>query len=462
MSLEARAGVDVPLFRLIRRLFMKHPVVVGSSFAGLLISHRLARAGIYHLLVGKRPDFHSLRIGESLDFAGTWLLKENFGHLSRFFHRKDQVFALGARGQVLRFDTNSFLADRIAHLLLRGGIGLRNLDFRLIHLDRQGFDGALYDEVIANPHVRRIEADVEAVTYDHHSDRIVELTLHGGARVEPSVVFDATFHRRLIAEAAGVRREDLGGPRVAVFTHLYAVEKNREPANEWEVSTSVLNFGRSVLPPGVEGQGWCIPFRNHVSIGLSILPPNASVSPEELVGQLLEAFKSRGINVVERFPQKGPIVSVPHQYFTHARAAGANWLLAGGACTQIHFFSSTGVTTALGAAEIAVEFLKNPKSAQRYESFLRGLVGGHPIFDEIEERGKNGEISLPLLRRWVRSVFLRTWSCFTISRVPRRRMFANAIYRVFASQLYPIIGRHVTSYYSLTASPVGTGSQPQV
>lgn len=431
----------------------KPPVIIGAGFAGLLISHRLARYGIPHLLIGKTPDFRALRVGESLDFAGTWLLKENFGHLGRFFYRKDQVFALGTEGQVINFKTDQFLADPVpGDLFLRIGMGLRLSDLRLIHLDRQGFDHALYEEVMASPCVERREAEVEAVEYDPGSDRVIALKLEGGERIEPSVVFDATFNRRLIAEAARVPVQWLSGPRVATFTHLHAVDKDKEPSEDWEVSTTVMNLGRGLLALGVEGQGWCIPFRNHVSVGLSMLPMESPPEAEHLIGLLLNAFGERGIPVAERFPQMGLVSTIRHRYFTHAKAAGANWLLAGGACTQIHFFSSTGVTTALAAAEVAPDFVKDSRAARRYQGFLEGLASGHRIFAEIEERGQRGELCAPLVKRWVHSVFLRTWGCLKTASSLRRRLVASFYYRLFSSELYYMFEQRAAHYYSLSTT----------
>src|SRR5690348_839561 len=66
------------------------PVVLGSGLTGLSVSHSLSRAGVDHVLVGRRPDM-APRLGESMNLEGTLLLWEMFPELSRFFYPKREV-----------------------------------------------------------------------------------------------------------------------------------------------------------------------------------------------------------------------------------------------------------------------------------------------------------------------------------------------------------------------------------
>jgi hypothetical protein len=102
---------------------MSVPVVIGSGLTGLSISHRLSRASIDHVLIGRRPDM-SPRLGESLNLEGTLLAWEMFPQLSRFFFPKARVLGyLGAHEVICEFEVSRRLVSR---LVFRDGLCSRH------------------------------------------------------------------------------------------------------------------------------------------------------------------------------------------------------------------------------------------------------------------------------------------------------------------------------------------------
>ena len=68
------------------------PVVIGSSFAGVLVSLSLSRAGVQHILIGGDEPDDSPRLGESLnECASPELFSEYSEEFPDCFHTKSHI-----------------------------------------------------------------------------------------------------------------------------------------------------------------------------------------------------------------------------------------------------------------------------------------------------------------------------------------------------------------------------------
>ena len=179
------------------------PLIIGAGFTGLAISSELSRAGIEHVLVGSGlPD--PPRLGETLEVIGSCEILRIFPEYADHLYPKvnTRVF-FGDR--VVTFNFN---ANRGANLLYRGlGIGAIPSFF---HMDRTGFDDAMFADVTQKPQVRYIDDLVAEVNYDAQTDRIDSVTLRSGETIATSHVFDASSFARVVARAAALTSKTLG------------------------------------------------------------------------------------------------------------------------------------------------------------------------------------------------------------------------------------------------------------
>ena len=353
------------------------PIILGAGLTGLAISRALSAAGIAHVLVGEAPG-GAPRLGESLNAEGSQELAHQFPDLQRFFTAKQR--------QKVFFGNHALTVD---FLPLRQGrlqdelLGLpASVD--LLHVDRVGFDAALFDAVVGDAHCTYLADQAEALTYRQSTDHIEAVEFAGGRRLAASFVFDATNYVRFLARKLGVARTVLGPKRRVVFAHYHgqnAVVQDKTSAQNtgqpvWMKATSLLRLASST--DGFEGLAWCIPLGNYVSLGVSVDPEVTPQRSSLLLDWLERAYALRGLEVRRNFPERSAPQDFVYEHFNHERCAGANWLLTGPTCCQFWFPAAAGVATGLIAARLAAGFLRAPKqTAAVYQDYIDGLAAAH-------------------------------------------------------------------------------------
>jgi flavin-dependent dehydrogenase len=354
---------------------MSIPVVIGSGLTGLSISRSLSSASIDHVLLGRRPDT-SPRLGESMNLEGTLLLWEMFPQLSRFFYPKAQVLGyLGGHEVVCDFDVGKRLVSR----LVFRAMGFAPAE-EFLQVDRLGFDAALWDLTTANAHCTVLDAQVEALDFDAASDRFTGVRLSDGAVIEPSYVFDATNHGRLLGQTAKLAYRTLSAPQRVAYTHYHLPEGAPFGLEDWERTTAVVRLFAET--DGIEAIAWCIPLGSYVSVGVSMNAEESSLSDEELLSRTATAFHRYGIDYRRRFSQPAELKGLRHSYFVYDRAYGTNWLLAGPSFCQVWWMAGAGVGTALSAARLAPKLLRDPQRwGAEYDRYMKKLEAMQGTFD---------------------------------------------------------------------------------
>jgi flavin-dependent dehydrogenase len=350
-----------------------HPVILGAGLTGLAISRSLSAAGVTHVLVGNRPT-DSPRLGESLNAEGSLEIARLFPRLSRFFFRKRQQ-ALFFGGHALSFDSIAYAADRVYSRLLGYPATVQ-----LLHVDRVGFDRALFEAAIADDCCLYREDRAVALDYHPATDRIHGVQLASGQAVVPAYVFDATNDARFVARKLGVRCNVIGEGRRVVFAHYSAADGVRDRPPPWMQATALLRLdGRT---DSVEGLAWCIPLGDYVSVGTSVDPEQTGANPSLLLDWVDRAYATRGIDVRRAFPNRGTPVDLQYEHYTHERCYGRNWLLAGPSCCQVWFPSASGVAAGLIAARLAPDVLRAPsRTPAVYQAYLDQLAATHSMLD---------------------------------------------------------------------------------
>jgi flavin-dependent dehydrogenase len=353
----------------------QHPVIVGSGLTGMSISRTLSRAKIRHVLVGGPPG-DTPRLGESLNMEGTFGLLELFPELSRYFYPKRVVTGYLADHEL----TCNFQLDRSrgAHVIYRA-LGRKPVP-EFLQFDRMGFDAALFEATAANPYCTVVESPVGEFRYDRERDRFSALHLRDGTELDPSYVFDASNHGRLLGKAAGIGTTLLGDPQRVAYTHYHAPAGTPVGTEAWEASTVIVRLFRE--DDGIDALAWCIPLGSYVSVGISLRDGETEADDDALLETAHRAFVRYGIRYGERFVRPARTMGLRHRYFIHDRAYGANWMLAGPSFCQVWWMAGAGVGSAFAAAEVAPRILRDPMGIGRtYESYLRPLVDIHETFD---------------------------------------------------------------------------------
>lgn len=319
----------------------------------------------------------------------------------------------------------------------------------LIQFDRLGFDDALYKKVCSSSYCKRICERVKGIEYDSYTDSITKICFLNGDILEPSYVFDATNHGRLLGQAAHIACHMIGEEQRVVYTHYHAHNDDAKYSEEWEYSTNII----ALTPENdtLQGIAWCIPLGGYVSIGVNLKASDDHLTDEEILTIAEEAYARRGLHYRRRYPHPTTVMSLKHRFFIHERAYGGNWLLAGTAYCQIWWMSGAGVGMALSAAQVAVRILQNPKKiGHLYQEYLQGLLHLHRIFDwfvftdasrlTVEDLARQADqLVTANLRRISRSTRLRNnkigiFFGFLFSRLVRVRGYCRAIKTELAKQ----------------------------
>lgn len=303
-------------------------VVVGAGVAGLAAAITLARAGCSTLCVDPDPP-PRLRVGESLDWSSPSLLgKVGVPHdrlvEARIGTWKREVHGIASSGSRLVGRTEAWM-------------GRWPLRFQLetIHVDRERFDTALYEEALSVG-VRFVSEAVTDVEVD--ADQVLSCSTRSGARLVARWYLDASGRARLLARAMGIDRQDLASPRVALWTH------RRIPQS---VDGTVLHLDDG---PGELRWAWEIPVNtDRASVGVVISGTefrqrrDDGADPEEVFGQMLASFG----DIEQGGPPDAPVHVRSFHTYAHERVSGANWMMIGEAAAFVDPLTSTGVSTAL-------------------------------------------------------------------------------------------------------------------
>ena len=404
------------------------PVILGTGLSGLAVSRALSAAGIEHVLIGDPPG-ETPRLGESLNAEGSLEIAQQFPALARYFFDKRRV-ALFFGEHALAFESIQACAAP-AYYALFG----YPLTVPLLHVDRVGFDRALFDTAVADDHCLHVEGRAAALDYRPDADRIDAVELTSGRRIASSYVFDATNHARFVARRLGVRVNRIGEPRRVVFAHYRAA--GREPAAPppWMRTTSLLRL--EARTDHVDGLAWCIPLGDYVSVGISVDPAKTRANPELLLDWTDKAYATIGIDVRGAFAARGAPVDQRYEHYTHARCSGRNWLLAGPSCCQIWFPSAAGVATGLIAARLALDLLCTPaQTGALYQSYMEQTAASHSMLDWLAH-GDSRSVTARELRQRSQAMVLgnakRLARYLGIQGTPAQLAFGDAFARMYES-----------------------------
>jgi flavin-dependent dehydrogenase len=380
------------------------------------------------VLVGDQPT-EAPRPGESLNAEGSLEIARQFPDLAQFFADKQRL-TLFFGGHALSFDSLQFEAGRSYYSLLGYPATVQ-----LRHVDRIGFDPALFDAAIADPHCIHLDGKAAALDYQAATDRITGVLLASGKAIVSTYVFDATNQARFVARQLGVPLHRIGTPRRVVFAHYRAAATTTAPPPLWLHATSLLRL--DVSKDQVEGLAWCIPVGGYVSVGISVDPEQAGANPELLLDWVDQAYSRRGVDLRAAFPGRGAPVDLRHDHYNHQRCFGRNWLLAGTSCCQFWFPSAAGVATGLVAARLAPDVLKAPVQVPRtYWEYINQVSASHSGLEWLVTDDPWSVTFEELQRRtqaMIAGNLTRLGSYLALHDAPPELAFGDAVWRLFES-----------------------------
>jgi flavin-dependent dehydrogenase len=420
------------------------PVILGTGLTGVAISRSLSAAGIRHVLIGAPPG-DKPRLGESMNTEGSLEIARQFSDFQQFFFPKQRQ-ALFFGGNTIAFDSIQYAAGRAYYPLLGYPPTVQ-----LLHVDRLGFDRAVFAAAIADNHCVHLDDKTTGLDYDPPADRINGVHLASGRTVPSTFVFDATNQACVVARMAGVRCLQIGNTRRVVFAHYASSTQSAgSPLPAWMNATSLLRLYAGKDP--VEGLAWCIPLGNYVSIGVSVDPRQTAADGQALLDWTERALAARGINVREAFPSRGNPIDAQHEHYNHERCFGRNWLLAGASCCQIWFPSSSGVAMGLVAARLAVDVLRAPDTVPPlYQAYIDQVAGIHSGLEWLV-RDDPATVTAEVLQRRAEAMstanLKRLGEYLSFQSAPAELAFGDAVRRLFESDRRP-------------ASPVRVESAPK-
>ncbi|MCB0212607.1 MAG: hypothetical protein KDJ52_24905, partial [Anaerolineae bacterium] len=261
------------------------PVIIASSLTGLLISYSLSKARIPHILIGGAEPDDKPKLGESMNERASlecWRFLDP--EFRQYFHTKSHVSFLNGKIVSMQYLANP--NRDISKISPRKAKAPSPAIFKgLLHLDRIGFDQALYRKVKASEYCTFIHNPRANVIYDQGSDKITAICLEDGPRLEtPAYVFDATGPFGLVARAAGVGKKAISRRERVVWTHHWSDSGVRPDRAWWFYGTNILRLIPDI--DGIDGVAWLIPLGQTMSLGLSVdaaTYPADKISKEGLI-----------------------------------------------------------------------------------------------------------------------------------------------------------------------------------
>jgi flavin-dependent dehydrogenase len=353
------------------------PVIIGGGIGGMLISRALCRKNIRHVLVGSPQLGDTPKLGESMTEACTIEFTQDFDGYDQYLFAKNYTpFFMGDIVAGLRFDFFGTMASLFLDKAPRA----------FIHVDRIGFDQALFDEVSAAEQCYWIDDLVVDVDYDQEGDRLQLLRLKNGATIKPSYAWDCTNHIRLLGRKLAIPYENFDQPRQVIFTHY--MQKDCEDLCHredlpWMHATTLLRAETEF--DGLNGVSWFIPLGKYVSVGISMAPEDiGDRNPEEIITALTRAYQNRGIDYSREFARRKEIVSLPSQHFMHERFYGANWSMVGGCAASTWFTSGSQISMLACMAAMADRIIEQPQVyGEHYSRHVRGFAKTQRIYDTL-------------------------------------------------------------------------------
>ncbi len=221
--------------------------------------------------------------------------------------------------------------------------------------------------------------------------------MEGGRTIEtPAYVFDTLAWHAPVAKAAELATKATSAPQRVVWRHYRAEQVSEDallgrPAREREQRRWWLH-GTNLLRPyreadGIEGISWLICLGQAVSCGISLdaeSPEAGELDAEQILERLEQAWARRGVDLVERFPERTAAEDFRHAYFVRERAYGRNWLLAGGSFAQFWYPGSLGLWTATAVSGSAPALLEEPERIGAwYEAAMRRCLQTHESWDAM-------------------------------------------------------------------------------
>ncbi len=353
------------------------PVIIGGGISGMLISHSLCKAGVPHVIVGKPEIGDSPKLGESMTEVVSIEFTRKFPHLSQyFFPKKFTPFYMGDLVAGLRFK----FFESLSSIFLEENEAPK----QFIHVDRIGFDRAIYDEIVNASECTWVDSLVDELEYSSDSDSVAALHLQNGQVLTPSFVWDCTNHVRLLGRKIGLPSQELDARREVVFTHYSTkgadsvCEASDHP---WMHATSLLRADQEF--DDLKGVSWLIPLGSYVSVGISMMPEDiGDRTSEEIIALLTKAYKRRGLDYSKLFPLRKEVVHVPSQHFIYDRFYGNNWALVGGSSSSTWFTSGSNLSIVAFMASIAEKILKDtPTYGEYYSKHIQGFLRTQEIYN---------------------------------------------------------------------------------
>lgn len=354
------------------------PVIIGGGIGGMLISRALIKKKIRHVLIGSSQLGDTPKLGESMTEACTIEFTQDFpGYEKYLFAKEFTPFFMGNIVAGLRFD----FFGTMASLFLD-----ENIPKAFIHVDRIGFDQALYDEVSRAQECYWIEELVEDVDYDRATDRVELVRLKSGVTIKPLFAWDCTNHIRLFGKKLEIPYKNFDAPRQVIFTHYY--EKDCKDLCHrkdlpWMHATTLLRADERI--DNLKGVSWFIPLGSYVSVGISMEPKDiGDRNPEEIITALTKAYQNRGVDYSKHFSRRKEIVSVPSQHFMYDRFYGANWAMVGGCAASTWFTSGSQISMLACMASMADKIIAEPEVyGEHYSRHVRGFARTQTIYDTL-------------------------------------------------------------------------------
>jgi flavin-dependent dehydrogenase len=372
------------------------PVVIGSSFAGVLVSLSLSRAGVQHILIGGDEPDDSPRLGESLnECASPELFSEYSEEFPDCFHTKSHISLLNGD-----YATQVVVANpgrckhRVAEMYgsanspppstwrtFWGCFSGQNL----MHVDRTKLDRALYWKSRQHECCQFISAMVDNVVVN--DDQVETLVLSDGQSIQdPQYVFDTIGFRQVVGTACGVETMPIGKLNRVVWAHYQRNTEGKCPERWWNYGTNLLKLEHDTND--LAGISWMIPLGNTVSVGISVDAERykaTDYNDDEIMRLTNAAYADRGVDFPDLFPDREkPIMELTHKYYSRGRAYGKNWLLVGGSYISVWFPSSAGLWTVAAANRLIPRILDDPlKYGAEYEQALAPLTKFHEHLDKM-------------------------------------------------------------------------------